>query len=218
MNRTIAALVLTILGLCSHVAAQDSAVQTSKVQTKVPVSYGLVVDNSGSFRMLLDRVITVVSEIIENNQADDEAFLVTFVSEDKIVVRQEFTNSKSELLGAAENMYVEGGKTALLDAVKTSADYLATNSRQEGERGRVLVVVTDGDELQSFFNTEQVLKALKDSKIRVYVIGMSDTKVVTKYVDRLVKETGGKLFTPNIFRKPELSAVARDVSLAMRTK
>ena len=59
----------------------------------------------------------------------DEAFLVTFVDTAKIVVRQDLTESKEELRDSAENMFIEGGQTAILDAVKSSADYLAENSR-----------------------------------------------------------------------------------------
>src|SRR5688572_18442359 len=120
MIRSIAVL-LSLFVLVSWASGQNKVEQLQKVSERTGVSYGLVVDNSGSFRMLLDRVISVTSDVVEANNADDEAFLVTFVSTDKIVLRQEFTDKKSELHDAAENMFVEGGQTAILDAIKSAA-------------------------------------------------------------------------------------------------
>ncbi len=204
------------LVLCSSAGAQDTTTDVKKAPDKLPVSYGLVVDNSGSFRLLLDRVITVVSEVVEGNQGEDEAFLVTFVDTPKIVLRQEFTFRKAELHDAAENMFIEGGQTAILDAVRSSAEYLAKNARTDGDRSRALVLVTDGDDRESGSKIDDVLKFLKEHNIRVYVIAMADGKVSPKILNRLTKETGGVMLTPK--DKAELKAVANGVSLAMRTK
>ena len=124
---------------------------------KTPVSYGLVIDNSGSLRTMLDKVISVVTEIVDGNGADDEAFLVTFVDTPKIVLRQEFTDSKPELHDAVQNMFVEGGQTAILDAVKISAEYLAKSARTDAGRARALVIVTDGEDRESGSKIEDVI-------------------------------------------------------------
>ncbi len=136
MIRFLLVILFLTLGLCVPSAAQDRVESSQKPTEKIPVSYGFVVDNSGSFRTLIDKVITVVSDVVEENEADDEAFLVTFVDTPKIVLRQEFTFHKSELHDAAQNMFIEGGKTAILDAIKSSADYLVQNARTDPGRGR----------------------------------------------------------------------------------
>jgi VWFA-related protein len=201
-----------MLLLCLSINAQEAA---EGKPAKVPVSYGLVVDNSGSFRSLLDRVITVVSDVVEGNTPEDETFLVTFVDTQKIVLRQEFTYRKSELHDAAQNMFIEGGQTAILDAVKISADYLAKNARTDGGRSRALVLVTDGEDRESGSKVEDVVKQLKEQNIRVFVIALADGRVYTKLIDRLTKETGGMKLTPK--NKVELAA-ASDISAAIRTK
>src|SRR5688572_6835722 len=124
MTRFIAGVLLSASVLCVSVSAQKTEVGPVAPAARTPVSYGLVVDNSGSFRLLLDKVISVVGDVIETQAADDEAFLVTFVDIPKIVLRQELTNRKTELHDAVQNMYTEGGQTAILDAVKSAADYL----------------------------------------------------------------------------------------------
>ena len=216
MTRFIAVILLSIVGLCLPAAGQD-APTTQKSGEKSAVSYGLVVDNSGSFRTLLEKVVTVTSDVVEENGPDDEAFLVTFVDTPKIVLRQEFTYKKSELHDAAQNMFIEGGQTAILDAVKSSADYLAKNAKSDDAgRIRALVLVTDGEDRGSQTKIEDVLRLLQDEKIRVFVIAMAEGKVFTKVLDRLTKGTGGAIISPKT--RNDLADAAKKVSVAMRTK
>jgi Ca-activated chloride channel homolog len=216
MNRFLQSLLPAILALSITTAAQDRAPAATPETKGAAVSYGLVADNSGSFRPLLDKVITIVSDIVEENASEDEAFLVTFVDTPKIVLRQEFTYRKSDIHDAAQNMFIEGGQTAILDAVKSSADYLAKNARTEAGRLRALVVVTDGEDRASVSKINDVLKILKEQNIRVYAIGIADGKVFTKLLDRLTKETGGALFIPK--NKNDITAAVKQVSAAMRTR
>ena len=205
-------LILAIL-FCLPALAQERAPQKAE---KIPVSYGLVIDNSGSIRTILDNVISVVSEVVESNEAEDESFLLTFVDTPKIVLRQEFTFKKAELHDAVENMFVEGGQTAILDAVKVSADYLSKNARADGSRARALVLVTDGEDRSSASKIDDVIRLLKDENIRIFVIAMADGKVFPKLIDRLTKETGGAKFSPRT--RAEMSTVATQIASSLRTR
>ena len=197
--------------------AQKATPKTSEVaEQPIPVSYGLVIDNSGSYRLLLEKVIQLVGDIVEENKAEDETFLVTFVDSTKIVLRQDFTLRKSDLHDATENMYIEGGLTAILDAVNFSARHLAENARSESGRARVLVLVTDGDERASASNLDDVIKTLKDANIKVFVVGIADGKLYTKIIDRLTKETGGTKYAPKT--RAEISVAVRELAAAIRRK
>src|SRR5688500_9044620 len=214
MNRAIAVFLFYTIVLCSQAIGQDKNAPPRSAGEKIPVSYGFVVDNSGSLRQFLDRITTLVSDIAEENAADDEAFLVTFVSTDKIVLRQEFTNLKSELHDAAQNMFIEGGHTAILDALKSSVDYLSQNARSDVGRSRALVLITDGEDRASGSKIEDVIKLLKDRNVRVFVIAIAPEKVYLKIPERLARETGGSVLTPKT--KNELTKAAKDVSAAIR--
>ena len=213
MNRFIVAVLVSAFWLCVSVHAQ-TADSTPASTSAAPISYGLVVDNSGSFRLLIDQIINVVSGVVDLQEKDDEAFLVTFVDTPKIVLRQELTKSKPELKDAAQNMFIEGGQTAILDAMKSASDYLAENADKDSGRLKALVLVTDGEDRQSKSKIEDVIAQLRDQKIRVFVIAMSDVKVVTKVIARLSKETGGSIFTPK--NRGELANTAKEVAAAMR--
>ncbi len=183
---------------------------------QVPVSYGLVIDNSGSYRALLEKVINLASGIVDENKSGDEAFLVTFVDTSKIVLRQDLTENKGEMRDALENMFIEGGQTAIVDAVKSSAVYLSENARTDPDRLKVLVLVTDGDEHKSAANIDEVIKILKDAKIKVFVLALAEEKVYTKVIDRLCKETGGVKYSPKT--RDEIAAAVKNLTSAIRTK
>ena len=216
MTRFTAAILLSATVLCVSVSAQKTGDAPSIPAVRASLSYGLVVDNSGSFRLLLDKVIAVVADVIETQGPDDEAFLVTFVDTPKIALRQELTNRKADLHDAAQNMYIEGGQTAILDALKSAADYLDENGNKAPGRTRSLVLVTDGDDRESKTKIDDLLNLLRERQIRVFVIGMSDVRMNTKLIGRLAKDTGGAVYLPK--NKAELATAAKEVSVAMRSK
>lgn len=197
-------------------AQKEPAKTIDAAEQPVPVSYGLVVDNSGSYRQLLEKVIQLVGDIVEENKAEDEAFLVTFVDTAKVVLRQDFTFQKSDLHDAAGNMYIEGGYTAILDAVNFSAKHLVENARSEPGRARVLILVTDGDERLSAGKIDDVIKTLREANIRVFVVGIADGKLYTKIIDRLIKETGGAKYFPRT--RAEISTMVKELAAAIRRK
>src|SRR6188474_2685569 len=189
-------LIILTLSVLIVSAPMTAEAQESASKSGSAVSYGFVVDNSGSYRQLLDRVITLVRAVAEKNSSGDEAFLVTFVDTSKIVVRQEITSEISEIIEAGENMFIQGGPTAILDAVRLSLEHLSANAKDEPGRTRALLLITDGDEHSSQAKIETVIALAKDAKIKIVVVGMSDEKLNTKLLDRLAKETGGTTFYP----------------------
>lgn len=205
----LAVLIMSSLPLIGQEAAKPAGATE-------PVSYGLVIDNSGSYRLILEKVIKAALSLIEENRPEDEAFLVTFVDASKIVLRQELTSDKSDLRDAVEAMYIEGGFTALADAVEYAAKYLATERRDDTSRKKVLILITDGDERKSAASLADVAKFLKVSNIKLYAIGVAESKVETRVIDRLAKESGGEVFLPKTAEQYDLAV--KSLSAAMRAK
>ena len=194
---------------------KDLNKQSTETMPK-PVSYGIVVDNSGSYRMMLEKIVQAVKDIVEENKTDDETFLVRFVDSEKIRLLQDITDSKSQIQDAADEMFIEGGPTAILDAVNFSAKYLAENANADSDRSKVLILITDGDDRQNKIKIDEVLKFLKTEKIQIYAIGLSDEKVSTKLLDKLTKENSGKVYTP---RNPaEIKTAIKELTATMRVR
>lgn len=205
---------LTVIILCSlPLIGQEAA---KPVGAAEPVSYGLVIDNSGSYRLILEKVIKAALSLINENGPEDEAFLVTFVDASKIVLRQELTSDKRDLRDAVEAMYIEGGFTALADAVEFAAKYLATERRGDSSKNKALILITDGDERKSSANLSDVAKLLKASNIKLYAIGVAEGKVETRVIDRLAKESGGEVFLPKTAEQYDLAV--KSLSAAIRAK
>lgn len=178
------------------------------------MSFGFVIDNSGSFRKLLEDVIGFAGTIGDSITPEDEAFFIRFIGSDKIKLEQEFTSSKSEIRDATESMYIEAGQTAIIDAVRTSAIYLTENARTGEGRTRALIIVSDGDERSSVSKLDETIQLLKQGNIRVFAVAVSDEKVQTKVLDRLARESGGRLFV--LKNRTELRGTAVEVAAALR--
>jgi Mg-chelatase subunit ChlD len=220
-NRQMKRIFLSILFLLPVLAIVASGQDGTKpaapdAEKAPPVSYGLVVDNSGSFRLILDKVIELTKDIVEENKGDDETFLVRFTDTQKIHVVQDVTSSKGDIQDAADNLYIESGQTAILDALYVSAKYLVREAKDEPGRQYVLVLISDGEERASATKYEVLAKYLKDHKITVFAIGIAEEKVFTTFLNKLTKESGGKLFAAKT--AAEIKATVKSLAADMRKK
>jgi Ca-activated chloride channel homolog len=198
---------------------------------EVPISYGLAVDTSGSLRTQLTSVIDAAKTIINSNKAGDETFLVRFISSDKIETVQDFTASKDLLLDGLENLYVEGGQTAIIDAVYLSAEHVAEYKKgdESDRRRRALILVTDGEDRNSFYKEPQLFQRLREEDVQIYVIGFvseldKDAGFIRKsprdkainLINKLASESGGRAFFPQSLS--ELPEIARAIVRDLRTQ
>jgi Mg-chelatase subunit ChlD len=113
-------------------------------------------------------------------------------------------------------MFVEGGSSAVLDAVRFSLDYLSANVKKEGSRPAALLLISDGDDTASTAKVDTVVTAASQAGIRIVVVGLSDEKVNTKLLDRLAKGSGGKAFYPKTPK--ELTESVQLIASALRGK
>ena len=213
---------------------EDNVLQPIEFFTKgeVPTNYSLVVDNSGSLRFQLDKIIEASKIIINTNRPDDETSVIRFVSSDKIEILQDFTADKSLLDDALEDFHVDGGKTAIIDAVYLAAERVTEyeKSRSSDDRKRrALILVSDGEDRDSFYSEKQLFDALKESDVQIFVVGFvndldkeggfiskSPQSKAKAFLDRLATETGGKAYYPNDIG--ELNGIASNIASELRTQ
>lgn len=201
-------------------------------KAEVPTNYTMVIDNSGSLRQQLEKVIDAGKTIIGTNKPDDETAIIRFVSSDKIEIKQEFTNDKAELFDALDNLYIEGGQTAIIDAVYLAAqmtdEYEKTRNPNDKKR-RAVILVTDGEDRDSFYNEQQLFEILRESDVQIYVIGFigdlskeggfiakSPQEKAKNFLEKMAKETGGKAYFPTSVS--ELNGIATDIASELRTQ
>lgn len=100
-------------------------------KSEVPTNYALVIDNSGSLRQQLDKVVEAGKILVNTNKPADETMVIRFVGRDKIEIEQPFTSNKTDLIDALDNLYIEGGQTAIIDAVYLAVENVDDHGRQE---------------------------------------------------------------------------------------
>jgi Ca-activated chloride channel family protein len=198
---------------------------------EVPISYGLAVDTSGSLRSQLPSVIDAAKTIINSNKQGDETFLVRFISSDKIETVQDFTPSRDLLLDGLDSLYVEGGQTAIIDAVYLTAEHVAQYKKGDDDdrRRRALIVITDGEDRNSFYKQEQLFAKLREEDVQIFVIGFvneldkesglirkSPREKAVTLINKLATETGGRAFFPTSIS--ELPQIANEIVRDLRTQ
>ena len=183
----------------------------------VPVSIGLVIDNSGSMRTKRKRVNRAALTFARTSNPEDEIFLVNF--NDQVYVDQEFTKSLADLTDALDHIDARGG-TALYDAI-----YLSLEHIQEGkEDKKALLVITDGQDRDSHYRFESVMEMAQESYCSIYLIGLFDPKSIrsraqkkaSKLLKQLSEETGGKHFFPESV--DEVKAICTQISHEIRNQ
>lgn len=203
----------------------------SFTREEVPISYGLAIDTSGSLRSQLQAVIDAGKTIIDSNRSGDETFLVRFISSDKIETVQDFTASKESLIDGLDSLYVEGGQTAIIDAVYLTAEHVAEYKRgNDGDRRRrALILITDGEDRSSFYSQEKLFARLREEDVQIYVIGFvreldkegglirkSPRDKAVNLINKLATETGGRAFFPESLS--ELPQIANEIVRDLRTQ
>lgn len=176
---------------------------------ELPVTYGLVIDTSGSMRSQFPTIIQIGRNIIEANRFKDETFIVRFVHSDRISLVQETTSDKAQLVSSLGTLRVEGGQTAFIDAVYVSAEKLIKTGGLDEKRRKALIVISDGENRLSAHGEEELFRLLRNGDLQIFVIGLvealdseggfirkSPRERAVGLIERLAKETGGRAFFP----------------------
>jgi Ca-activated chloride channel homolog len=160
----------------------------------VPVSLGILIDNSGSMRDKRQAVNEASINLVKSSNPNDEVFVVNF--NDEAYIDQDFTADLNKLREGLEHIDSRGG-TAMYDAVVASADHLAKAGRKEK---KVLLIVTDGEDNASRDTLEQAVRRVQDEKgPTIYTIGLlggEKQKRARRALEALALQTGGVAYFP----------------------
>lgn len=186
----------------------------------VPVSLGLVIDNSGSMRDKRAKVAAASLALVKDSNKDDEVFVVNFNDEAFLDLphQKDFTNDTTELEEALSRIDSRGG-TAMRDAIRMSIDHLKEKAHRSK---KVLVVVTDGDDNSSVISLENLVKAAQQSEVLIYAVGLlsEEEKRAAARAKRalidLTEATGGEPYFPK--ELPEVDRIAHQVAHDIRSQ
>jgi VWFA-related protein len=183
----------------------------------VPVSMGLIIDNSGSMRDKRAKVEAAALALVKASNPDDEVFIVNFNDEAFLdnPHGKDFTSDVKEMEDALTRIDSRGG-TAMRDAIRMSIDHVKDKAHKDK---KVLVVVTDGNDNSSVVGLEDLVKAAQQSEVLIYTVGLlsdeerREANRAKKALEALAEATGGETFFPKDVSEVERIAtqVAHDI-------
>ena len=179
----------------------------------IPVTIGLVIDNSGSMRSKRSDVIAAAMAFVRSSNPIDQIFVVNFNENVSmgLPANVSFTNNTAQLTTALSRN-VATGMTALYDAIAVAIAQL-----QKGKWDRkVLIVVSDGGDNASKRNLAQVMSMVNQSNAAIYTMGIfdeSDEDRNPHVLRQLSKASGGEAFFPATLQDilPICEQIAHDI-------
>jgi VWFA-related protein len=192
--------------LISELASQHFKIFEDDIEQKlslfrnedVPVTVGLVLDNSASMRENRRSMKAGSVSFVETSNRSDEIFLVNFNDDYYLDLEgKDFTNDVEELRTALEKTTTRGS-TSFYDAVRASLKHLKRGTRQK----KVLLIVSDGVDNTSVSSFETVLHEAQQSEAALYIIGLPcseekrDCRRAKRSIRRLTEVTGGMNYFP----------------------
>jgi Ca-activated chloride channel homolog len=185
---------------------------------ELPISYGLVLDCTGSMRNLAKEMIETAKTIINQNKPHDETFIVILLDgATKPII--DWTSDKKLLLNSLDTINEAKGRCSITDALYSCNSFFAArpNQTENKYRQRALILLSDGLEIEGKHTANQLIKLLQETDAQVFAISFYEAVRVNQvwyerardrrekakyYLEEISKETGGRAFSP---RSPDES-------------
>ena len=179
----------------------------------VPVSMGLIIDNSGSMRDKRKKVEAAALALVKASNAQDEVLVVNF--NDEAYEDVPFTNDIKKMEEGLTKIDSRGG-TAMRDAIDLVIDHIKTKAKKDK---KVIFIVTDGNDNTSSVSLEKLVQKAHNSEIVMYAIGLlseeehREEKKAKRALDALTTASGGLAYYPKDLAEVEKLAlqVAQDI-------
>jgi Ca-activated chloride channel family protein len=160
----------------------------------IPVSLGLLIDNSGSMRTIRPKVEATALALAHASNPQDEIFVLNF--NDKAHIDVPFTSDLGQLEAGIGRLDAIGG-TAMRDAITLAQTYLNEHSTRDR---KVLLVVTDGIDNASVATSDLVEKQAEQRDTVIFAVGLFSAQDRARQgrheLDRLSERTGGMAYYP----------------------
>ena len=175
----------------------------------MPVSLGLVIDNSRSIEARKARLDAAALAFVRNSNPEDEAFVVHFDFDARLA--QDFTGDEKlleQVLGSVKPF----GQTALYDAVILALDQMEKAKYTK----KAILLITDGLDNVSKQKLTDVIERAKRSRVALYPIGLlsaMDGEKAERELIQIAEASGGKAYFPEDVDQARtmMERIARDL-------
>lgn len=197
---------------------ENNVEQTLRIfrREDVPVSMGIIIDNSGSMRNKRSKVAAAALALVKASNPEDEVFIVNF--NDDAFLDQSLTNDIKKLEEALDRLDARGG-TAMRDAISMSIDYVKEKGKKDK---KVLLVITDGNDNSSNSTLEQLVPKAQRSEVLIYSIGLlneeepREARSAKRALKALSEVSGGMDYYPKDL--PEVETLTPQIAHEIRNQ
>jgi VWFA-related protein len=198
---------------------EDGELQKLKLfrREDVPVSLGILVDNSGSMRDKRLKVNAAAVDFVKASNPDDEVFIVNF-NDEAFLDTPDFTSEIPRLQDALQRVDARGG-TALYDAIGMSLDHILEKAKWDK---KVILVISDGEDNASRTTLEKMVRRLQETDVVLFAVGLlseedrRSARRAQRAIKHMVEATGGAAFFPNDV--DEVHAITQQVAHDIRNQ
>jgi Ca-activated chloride channel family protein len=182
----------------------------------IPVTAGILVDNSRSMTPKRGEVLAAATMFIENSNSHDEIFVLNFSDTVQRGLPKNllFSDDIRQLRGALSRRFPEG-RTALNDAIVDGLQQL-----QQGKRDKkTLIVISDGGDNASRHNRRDTLDLVERNIATIYTIGLFDAGDADRdpgILKKLAHITGGITYFPHSGQ--DMTAACKAIAKDIRTR
>ena len=182
----------------------------------IPVTAGVLVDNSGSMAPKREDVIAAALTFARSSNPQDQMFVVNFNDRVSLGLPADmpFTGRPDQLQQALSGITAIG-ETSLYDGISTALEHLKLGSHEK----KVLILISDGGDDASKHTLAQVIDLAKHSATIIYAIGIFDEQDGDQnpsVLRRFAKETGGEAFFPESSRN--ITSICEEIAHDIRSQ
>jgi len=187
-------------------------------QNERKIAYGILVDNTGSMRTQFSQVNMLGKGVVKHIHPNGPISIFNFTTQSNTkdplaLVKSgvEWSQDKNIIDRYIDSLSVVAGQTTLKDAIYSIAEDLSTkvNLDKDAYAGKVIILLTDGEDRVSKVMEKELIQVLKESGIRVYAVGLvqeleidgafirkSSRDKSINFLKKITKETGGRVIFP----------------------
>jgi len=182
----------------------------------IPVTVGILVDNSRSMTAKRTEVLSAATTFIQQSNPNDEIFVLNFNDTVKRGLPKDmlFSDDIRQLRAALSRGFPEG-RTALNDAIVDGLHQLELGKRDK----KTIIVISDGGDNASQHSRREMFDVVERSPATIYTIGLFDTGDPDRdpgTLKKLARLTGGVAYFPG--NAEDLTETCESIAKDIRTR
>ena len=188
-------------------------------EENLPVRLGIVLDTSDSVKRMWPEEKAAALGLLGRllRPQSDRAFVLGFGGD--VRLWQASTADRARLIDAVGRLHQPGWGTRFYDALYAACNEYPSYGDESTLVHRAIIVLSDGDDTQSFHDLRDVVAIAQRSEVQIYALALHGKKLVSRtdaVLQRLAEQTGGRFYVAQSSR--DLEGMVTEIEQELRTQ